>query len=160
MSEDLTKITKNSHGFYTWSCSMDVGYYRKGMWMGIKACLGIAAFILVFGVIMAVQYKDWTNFLIMAGSDAVFLLITFVVFKLALSAEDPHESYEMSDIYVKSGYYFDFDKAKVAIFTPKYIELQNGIKKIRVFVPEEDYDFVKRYIMNHLTGDCEIRYES
>ena len=92
--------------------------------MGIKACLGIAAFILVFGVIMAVQYKDWTNFLIMAGSDAVFLLITFVVFKLALSAEDPQESYEMSDIYVKSGYgrssvYFDFDKAKAAVFTPQ-----------------------------------------
>jgi hypothetical protein len=27
-------------------------------------------------------------------------------------------------------------------------------------VPEEDYDFLKRYIMNHLTGECEIRYES
>ena len=34
------------------------------------------------------------------------------------------------------------------------------IKKLRVFVPEEDYDFVKRYIMNRLTGECEIRYES
>ena len=94
MNEDLAKITKNSNGFYTWSCSMDVGYYRKGMWMGIKACLGIAAFILVFGAIMAVQFHDWTNLLIVAGCDAVFLLITFVVFKLALSAEDPHESYE------------------------------------------------------------------
>ena len=104
MNEDLAKITKNSNGFYTWSCSMDVGYYRKGMWMGIKACLGIAAFILVFGAIMAIQFHDWTNLLIVAGCDAVFLLITFVVFKLALSAEDPHESYEMSDIYVKSGY--------------------------------------------------------
>ena len=114
---------------------------------------------------MAVQFHDWTNLLIVAGCDAVFLLITFAVFKLALSAEDPQESYEMSDIYVKVGYgrssvYFDYDKAKVAIFTPKYIELQNGIKKTRVFVPEEDYDFVKRYIMNHLTGECEIRYES
>ena len=155
MSDYLIKIKKDSNGFYTWSCSMDVEYYKKGMWMGIKACLGI----------MAVQFHDWTNLLIVAGCDAVFLLITFAVFKLALSAEDPQESYEMSDIYVKVGYgrssvYFDYDKAKVAIFTPKYIELQNGIKKTRVFVPEEDYDFVKRYIMNHLTGECEIRYES
>ena len=165
MSDYLIKIKKDSNGFYTWSCSMDVEYYKKGMWMGIKACLGIAAFILVFGAIMAVQFHDWTNLLIVAGCDAVFLLITFAVFKLALSAEVPQESYEMSDIYVKVGYgrssvYFDYDKAKVAIFTPKYIELQNGIKKTRVFVPEEDYDFVKRYIMNHLTGECEIRYES
>ena len=63
MSDNLSKITKNSYGMYTWSCSMDVDYYRKGMWMGIKACLGIAAFILVFGAIMAVQFHDWTNLL-------------------------------------------------------------------------------------------------
>ena len=135
------------------------------MGMGVKACLGIAAFVLVFGGILAIQYDDWTSFLIVAGSDAVFLLITFVVFKLALSAKDPQESYEMSDVYIKSGYgkssvYFDFDKAKVAIFTPKYIELQGRIKKIRVYVPEEDYSFVKGYIMSRLTGECEIRYES
>ena len=165
MSDNFAKITRNSYGFYTWRCSMDVDYYRKGMGMGIKACLGIAAFILVFGGIMAIQFDDWMYFLIVAGCDAVFLLIMFVVFKLALSAEDPQESYEMSDIFVKSGYgkssvYFDFDKAKVAIFTPKYIELQGRIKKIRVYVPEEDYSFVKGYIMNRLTGECEIRYES
>ena len=140
---------------------MDVGYYRQGMGAGIYACLGIAAFILVFGGIMAIKFDDWTNFLIVAGSDAVFLLITFVVFKFAFLPKDPKESYEMSDIFVKSGYgkssvYFDFDKAKVAIFTPKYIELQGRIKKIRVYVPEEDYSFVKGYIMSRLTGDCEI----
>ena len=47
MSDNFAKITRNSYGFYTWRCSMDVDYYRKGMGMGIKACLGIAAFILV-----------------------------------------------------------------------------------------------------------------
>ena len=165
MSDNLAKITRNSFGFYTWSCSIDVDYYRKGMGMGVKACLGIAAFVLVFGGILAIQYDDWTSFLIVAGSDAVFLLITFVVFKFAFLTKDPKESYEMSDIFVKSGYgkssvYFDFDKAKVAIFTPKYIELQGRIKKIRVYVPEEDYSFVKVYIMSRLTGDCENRYES
>ena len=143
---------------------MDVDYYREGMGAGIMACLGIAVFILAFGGIMAIKYNDWTNFLIVAGSDAVFLLITFVVFKLALSAKDPQERYEMSDVYIKSGYgkssvYFDYDKARVAIFTPRYIELQSGIKKIRVFVPEEDYSFVKGYIMSRLTGECEIRYK-
>ena len=142
---------------------MDVDYYREGMGAGIMACLGIAVFILAFGGIMAIKYNDWTNFLIVAGSDAVFLLITFVVFKLALSAKDPQERYEMSDVYIKSGYgkssvYFDYDKARVAIFTPRYIELQSGIKKIRVFVPEEDYSFVKGFIMSRLTGECEIRY--
>ena len=163
MSDNFAKITRNSNGFYTWRCSMDVDYYREGMGVGIYACLGIAAFILIFGGIMAIQFNDWTNFMIVAGCDGIFLLITFVVFRLALSAKDPQESYEMSDVYIKSGYgkssvYFDYDKTKVAIFTPKYIELQSGIKKMRIFVPEEDYSFVKGYIMSRLTGECEIRY--
>ena len=165
MSDNLAKISRNSYGFYIWRCSIDLDYYRRGMGMGVKACLGIAAFVLVFGGILAIQFDDWMSFLIVAGCDAVFLLITFVAFKFALLPNDPKESYEMSDIFVKSGYgkssvYFHFDKAKVAIFTPKYIELQGRIKKIRVYVPEEDYSFVKGYIMSRLTGECEIRYES
>ena len=165
MSDNLAKITKNSNGFYTWRCSVDADYYRKGMRIGIRACLGFAVFLLGFGVIVAIHYNDWTNFLIVAGSDAIFLMITFVFFKLALSAEDPQESYEMSDVFVKSGYgkssvYFEFDKAEVAIFTPKYIELKSGIKKMRVYVPEEDYSFVKGYIMSRLTGGCETCYTS
>ena len=164
MDGNSGRVRKNSNGFYTWTCSIGVEYYQKGMWAGIYACLGIAAFLLVFGAFLAVQYKDWSDFLIVAGCDAVFLLITFVVFRLALSAKDPQESYEMSDIYIKSGYgkssvYFDFDKAQVAVFTPRYIELQRGIKKMRAYVPEEDYDFVKGYVMSRLKGECEIRYQ-
>ena len=98
-----TKISKEPNGMYKWACSIDVDYYRRSMWMGIKACLGIAVFLLIFGGFLAFQYRDWTNFLIVAGCDAVFLLITFVVFRLALSAENPTERYEMSDIYVKNG---------------------------------------------------------
>ena len=54
MSDNFAKITRNSNGFYTWRCSMDVDYYREGMGVGIYACLGIAAFILIFGGIMAI----------------------------------------------------------------------------------------------------------
>jgi hypothetical protein len=31
--------------------------------------------------------------------------------------------------------------------------------KMRVFVPAEDYSFVKGFIMSRLTGECEIRYK-
>ena len=40
-----------------------------------------------------------------------------------------------------------------------FILVFGGIKKIRVFVPEEDYSFVKGFIMSRLTGECEIRYK-
>jgi hypothetical protein len=31
---------------------------------------------------------------------------------------------------------------------------------MRVFVPAEDYSFVKGFIMSRLTGECEIRYKT
>ena len=70
----------------------------------------------------------------------------------------------MNEIFVKTGsgkssVYFDFTKAKTVIFTRKYIELQGKVKKMRVYMREEDSDFVRRHIMNRLGGDCEIRYE-
>jgi translation initiation factor IF-1 len=122
------------------------------MWMGIYACLIIAVFVLVFGAILSYQYRDGKSFLIVAGCDAVFLLITYVVFRFALSENDPRESYVMSDIYVKSGYgrssvYFDYDKAKEAVFAPGYIELHGRVAKIRVYAPPEEFEFVRRYIM-------------
>ena len=30
---------------------------------------------------------------------------------------------------------------------------------MRAYVPEEDYDFVKGYVMSRLKGECEIRYQ-
>ena len=104
MDYTLVKITKNQNGFYNWTCSIDGEYYRRNMWLGIKACLGIAVFVLAFGGFLSFQNNDWTNLLIVAGCDAVFLLITFAVFKLALLDQNPTESYEMTDIYIKSGY--------------------------------------------------------
>ena len=165
MDNTLVKITKNQNGFYNWTCSIDGEYYRRNMWLGIKACLGIAVFVLVFGGFLSFQNNDWKSLLIVAGCDAVFLLITFAVFKLALSDQNPTESYEMTDIYIKSGYgkssvYFDYDKARGAVITPKFIELHRGIKKMRVYIPAEDYEFVKGYIMSRLTGECEISYNN
>ena len=164
ISMNPDRVTKMPNGMYKWSCSIDADYYRKSMGAGFNACVIIAVFVLVFGAIIAFQYRDVGSFLIVLGSDAVFMLITIVVFKLAFSAKDPRENYEMCDLYVKSGYgkssvYFDFDKAGTAVFARNYIELKGRIAKIRVYAPAEDFGFVRGYIMSHLSGECEIRYE-
>ena len=158
------RVTKMPNGMYKWSCSIDAAYYRKSVGAGVKACIIIAVCVLVFVAIIAFQYRDVGSFLIVLGSDAVFMLITIVIFKLAFSAEDPRENYEMCDIYVKNGYgkssvYFDYDKAREAVFARNYIDLKGRIAKIRVYAPAEDFEFVRGYIMSHLTGDCQIRYE-
>ena len=164
MSDYLKKIEQRQNGSYTWMCSIDVEYYRHGMRMGLNACLGIAVFLLVFGAILSIPSRDWESFLIVAGCTAVFLLITAFFFGLAFSAKDPRESYEMWDDLVKSGsgksaVWFDYKKAKKAIFCRKYIELRGKTKRMRIYAPEEDFDFVRSYIMNRLPGSCDIKFE-
>ena len=156
-------ITKQPDGSYTWSCSIEVDYFRRNMGLGFKACIGNAVFMLLYGAWLSFPHKDWTTMLIVAGCVGVFLLITFLVFGLTLLASDPQEGYMMTDTYVKSGsgkssVYFDYSKARTAVFTRKYIELQGRVKKIRVYFPEEDRDFVKSFIMSRLPWDCQKRY--
>ena len=165
MSNYPTQITTQPNGTYTWSCSIDVDYYRRNMAMGFKACLWIAAFLLVFGAFLCYRFQDWSTLLIIAACDAVFLLISILIFWLFTHfATDPQEHYEMTDIYIKTGsgkssVYFDLKRVKTATFGPKYIELKGKVAKMRVYAPAEDFNFVKSYIMTQLPGDCAILYE-
>ena len=164
MEHYLKKIEKQPDGAYIWVCSIPPEYYRKSIVPGLKACIGIAVFLLIFGAILAFPGRDWKSFLIVAGCTAVFLLITFLVFGLAFSAKDPRERYEMREEYIKTGsgkssVYIDYRKAKRAVFTPNYIELRANITKMRVYTPEGDFDFVRSFILQRLSGGCDIKFE-
>ena len=164
MSGYPVKLAKTEDGSYTWTSSIDVDYYRKSVGVGFKYCIGMAVFLLVFGGAASYHYKSWTSFWAVTGSVGVFLLITCLVFGLTLLAVDPQDTYVLTETYVKTGSgkssaYFTFKNAKTAICTRKYVELQGKLAKMRVYAPEEDFDFVRSFIMNRIPGDCEIRYE-
>ena len=81
------------------------------------------------------------------------------------SATDPHESYELTEDFVKSGYgrssvCFDFKKVRVMVLSAKYIELHGKTKRMRIYVPEEDYNFVRGHIQSRAPMECEIRHDS
>ena len=163
MSMYPVKIKQEPNGLYTWSCSIDAVYYKDSIRPGLYACIGIAVFLLLFGGVMSFPSHDLKSFLVVAGSTAVFLLISFLVFGLAFSANDPHESYRMGDTYVMSGYgkssvYMDYKKVKTMVLGEKYIELHGRIKRIRIYIPEEDCVFVREFIQGRLPMECEIRY--
>ena len=158
------KIKRQPNGTYSWSCSIEAKYHRDSIRPGLYACIGIAVFLLIFGGILAYRYQDIEGFFIVAGCAAVFLLISFLIFGLAFSATDPHESYEMTEDFVKSGYgkssvYFDYKKVLAVVLSAKYIELQGKTRRMRIYVPEEDYNFVRGYIQSRVPMECEIKYE-
>lgn len=165
MSACPGKIKQHSNGTYTWSCPIEVEYHRNSIRPGLYACIGIAVFLLIFGGILAYQYHDLKYFFIVAGCTAVFLLLAFLVFGLAFSATDPHESYVLTEEFVKSGYgkssvYFDFMKVETIVLGTKYIELHGKTKRIRIYIPEEDFNFVRGYIQYRVPMGCKIRYAS
>ena len=158
------KISQQQDGTYTWSCPIEAEYHRDSMRPGLYACIAIAVFLLAFGGMLAYSFHDPEYFLIVAGCAAIFLVISILFFGLAFSAEDPHESYQMTDEYVESGYgkasvIFAFRKADTIVLGKRYIELCGKSKRMRVYVPEEDFDFVRGYMQSRVPIECEIRYE-
>ena len=52
----------------------------------------------------------------------------------------------------------DYKKVKTMVLGEKYIELHGRIKRIRIYIPEEDCAFVREFIQGRLPLECEIRY--
>ena len=107
----MSKIMQTSDGSYHWDCPIDRDYHRK---FGKEGLIGIlvlcAAVLIIFLLIPAGQdgHKDLWIPLHVIG---VILVIALPLFYFWNSAEDPHEQYEMTETYVKSGY------AKSAVFS-------------------------------------------
>lgn len=161
---EKNRVTLQPDGSYRWTCDIDAAYYRSSLMPGAWACVGIAVFILLFGVWLSFRFDDWESFWIYLVCDAVFLLIAGVVFGIAFAfATNPRESYMMTEELVQSGYgrssvWFHFRHAKRVTVTSQYIELVGKIKHIRVYVPTEDMEMVRGHIMSRLPGDTVIRY--
>ena len=161
------QITQQPDGSYKWQCSIDVEYHRHNMRVGMYLCFGIGAFLLFYGVFLSWRFHDWKSLLIVAGSVLVFLLITLLAFWPAIHlVKAPMEQFWMSDIDIHVGtgrnsVFFYYKNARTVIVHRDCIELQNKyIKKVRVYAPSaEDLEFVRKYILNRVPGDAEIRYE-
>ena len=94
----------------------------------------------------------------------VILLIALPLIFLWNSAGAPREQYAMTEDYVKSGYgmgsiYSEFKNTKEAAVSAKYIEMSGKYKNNRIYVPPEDMEFVRDFILKHLPEDAVIRYE-
>jgi len=163
MESDLVNITRQPNGTYTWSCPIDAEYYRKSIRPGLYVCIGMAVVLLIIGGVIAYREDDLEIFWIIAGSAGVFLLITFAVFGLAFSAKDLHERYLMTEDFVRSGsgrssVVFTFSKARTLALGGNFIELHGKVRRMRVYVPERDFDFVRGYVRRRVPMECEISY--
>lgn len=160
----MNSITKQPDGSYKWSCGIDKEFHKKSVRTGIWACVIIVAFVLIIYAVIPVMHgsqdANWWIPLLVIG---VVLAIALPLFYLQSTAEDPHEQYEMTEKYVKSGYgkgsiYTDFKKVKALVITAKFIELTGENRTNRIYILENDMDFVRQFILDRIPEDADIRY--
>ena len=159
----MNRIIENPDGSYQWECPIDRDFHRKsvrkGLWSIPIFCVVIILVFLVASHGSNMRENLWIPLLVIG----VILLIALPLFYLMYSAENPHEEYLLTEKFVKSGYsrsaiYSNFKKIKEAVITAKYIELAEDHKTNRIYVPAEDMDFVKEFILKRLPENVKIRY--
>lgn len=158
----MSRVTQESDGSYQWDCSIDRDYHQESGRQGIWAVLFLCAFILIVFLIMThgtgAQGDFWIPLLVIG----VILGVSLPLLFLWNSAPDPHEQYVLTEDNVKSGYgqeaiYSDFKKTKEVLITAKYIEMIGKYRNNRIYVPPEDMDFVRDFILERLPDDVVIR---
>lgn len=160
----MDKLTKDPDGSFHWNCPIDTDYHKKsgkeGLW-GVLILCAVVLFIFL-GVSHGTDAKDdiWIPLLVIG----VILLITLPLLFLWNSASDPHEQYVITDEYVKSGYgkssiYSEFKKTNEVVVTAKYIEMIGKYRNNRIYVPAEDMDFVREFILNRIPADALVRHK-
>ena len=154
------RVQLQEDGVYRWSCRIDKKYEQRIYRITMIACSIIAVFVLALGVILSLMSGSIGEFGIVAGCVAAFLAITVLVcWFMDRVSSDPHEIYEMNEEYVLTGSgrsreYFAFKKAKKLLVTEKYIELKGDVRSMRLYVPQDDMEFVRGYVMNRVPPEA------
>ena len=158
------RITQEPDGSFRWNCPIDTDYHRKSGREGLFGVLFLCAF--VFFIFLAVSHGTdlREDIWIPLSVIGVILVIALPLLFLWNSAGAPHEQYVMTEDYVKSGYgkasiYSEFKKTKEAVVTAKYIEMDGNFRNNRIYVPSEDMEFVREYILKRLPDDAVIRHK-
>lgn len=151
----MSKITQESNGSYHWDCSIDTEYHKESGRKGLWGVLFLCVFVLVAFFIATGGGGGLGDLWIPLLVIGVILVIAVPLLLMWNSAGDPHEQYEMTEEYVKSGYsksaiYSEYKKTEEVVFTDKYIEMCGKYGRNRIYVPEEDMEFVREFILKRL----------
>ncbi len=157
-----TGITKDENGAYRWTGIVDKGYEQKAFSIALYVSGGICAVFILMGLILG------------GGMLGVFLLTSLAVMAVVGGAcwlmnrfaGKRRQRYIMTDEFVgfrQRRYYapFTYKSIKKAVVCPSrnMIELYQRAGSGAVFVPSENFEFVKDYILLHLPEKAEVVYE-
>lgn len=157
-------MRQSENGIYYWTGTFDKEYETRQYRIVWSVMVIFCLFMVVLGAFLCIPSGDWEMFLAFLLPCITVLLITALVIGIfSRTTAGATRGYRMSENGIWMGYGrsradFWFDSAKHVIFTKNYIEPVQKIGGFRIYVPEEDMPFVKKYVLQRLPGTCEIEY--
>ena len=158
------KISRLPNGSYTWRCPTSVEYVRMQLMLGFKICIAVDLVILAVGIALLLYTRSMELLMIFGAIAGGFLALVLLIFGLSvLIYRDPWERYQLMDTYIMTGYgrsssWFNYKNTKVLNIRPTYLELRGKVAVMRVYVPAEDYPFVRDFIKYRMPDEAEINY--
>ena len=157
-----TQSAKDEYGAYRWNGVIDVGYEHKTFKIVFGVCGGICAMFVVMSLIMGGEMLKVT-LLSCIGAMAV---AGGTCWLYKQNAGKRVQGYMMTEevISLKQRRYwapFSFQSIKKAVIYPSrdMIELYQIARSAPIFVPHEDFEFVKDFILERIPETAEVKYE-
>ena len=158
----MDRVEKQPDGSYHWSCSIDKEYHMKSVRAGYFGVAAIIVFVLLLGTVITFSGKD-KDFSLILIPVGVVLITAVPLLVFSGNAKDPHQRYDMNEEYVKSGYgqaalFSYFKQARDVTVAGNYIEFAGKFRNNRIYIPREDMEFVKEFILSRIPEDAVIHY--
>ena len=154
-------IERDEHGTYHWTGVVDRGYEDKSFKIAFGVCGGICALFLLMSLFMGGEVLG----VMLLSTLGVMAVCGGVCWLFNRNAGSRKQSYIMNEESVgfhQRRYYtpFPFRSIKKAVIyeSRDMIELFQAVGSGPVFVPHEDFPFVKDFILQRLPDTAEVEY--
>jgi len=154
------RVKMEPDGTYIWKSRIRLDPDKEGHRLILIVCMVVCVLTIGFCAIISVDFMI-SILPVIIGSAAAAILLYILAGKLG---ESFVFRYEMNDSYIKIvdlkvPVTYHYDKISEIVVTPLHLELHENTNSSKIYVPQEDFLFVKDYIVNHTMGHAEIRYE-
>ena len=158
-----TRITRDERGTYRWLGTID----RESDKKTIRIIYGVIGGLCILFILMALAVNADMLGVTILTCLGVMAVVTAVALPLMRLSRGRQQPYEMNDEYVRYvGYgredarfrYEDIRKVRVCS-SRNMLEVKGLIVTAPIFVPHEDFGFVRDYILRRLPGNTKVEYD-
>ena len=155
-------MTADEHGVYRWRGIVDRDYEHKAFKIAFGVCGGICALLIIMGLMLDTELFGFMLLISLAVMGVVGG-VCWLYNKVAGTRPQGYRMSEKSIDFKQRRYYapFSFRSIRKAVVCPSrnMIELYQAVGSGAVFVPPEEFEFVRDFILQRLPDTAEVSYE-